>query len=144
MGWALFTSGQPYTPSINGDIAGTGTPGNGRFYRPDYVGNPNPASPTPAVWLNRSAFAVPQQGTFGNAGRNSLRADGINNVDFSFFKIFSIKEDLRIEYRVELFNGFNSPQYRAPAANISRGNFGRVLGTANRARQIQMGLKVYF
>ena len=143
-GLALFTSGQPYTPSVNGDIAGTGTPGNGRFYRPDYVGDPNPANPTTAAWLNESAFAVPQAGTFGNAGRNSLRADGINNVDLSFFKIFSIKEDLRIEYRVELFNSFNTPQYRAPAANISRGNFGRVLGTANRARQIQMGLKVYF
>ena len=141
-GLAMFTSGQPYTPNVNGDIAGTGLP-NGR-YRPDYVGDPSPANPTPAVWLNKAAFAVPQTGTFGNAGRNSLRADGINNVDFSFFKVFSVTETFRVEYRVELFNGFNSPQYRAPSANISRGNFGRVLGTANRARQIQMGLKLYF
>ena len=141
-GLALFTSGQPYTPNVNGDIAGTGLP-NGR-YRPDYVGDPNLSNPTPSAWLNTSAFAVPQAGTFGNAGRNSLRADGINNIDFSFFKIFTIRELLEIEYRVEFFNGFNSPQYRAPSANISRGNFGRVLGTANRARQIQMGLKLYF
>ena len=141
-GLALFTSGQPYTPTVNGDIAGTGLP-NGR-YRPNYVGDPNPASPTPAVWLNKSAFEVPQAGTFGNAGRNSLRADGINNVDLSLFKGASITERVRVEYRVEFFNAFNSPQYRAPAANISRGNFGRVLGTANLARQIQMGLKLYF
>ena len=141
-GLALFTSGQPYTPNVNGDIAGTGLP-NGR-YRPDYVGDPNLSNPTPSAWLNTSAFAVPQAGTFGNAGRNSLRADGINNIDFSFFKIFTIRELLEIEYRVEFFNGFNSPQYGAPSANISRGNFGRVLRTANRARQIQMGLKLYF
>lgn len=138
----MFTSGQPYYPSVNGDIAGTGLP-NGR-YRPDYVGDPNPANPTPAAWLNTSAFAVPQQGTFGNAGRNTLRADGINNIDLSLFKVVEASESLRFEYRVEFFNTFNTPQYAAPNANISRGNFGRVTRTANRARQIQMGLKVYF
>ena len=141
-GLALFTSGQPYTPTVNGDIAGTGLP-NGR-YRPDYVGNPVLSNPTPAAWINTSAFAVPQTGTFGNAGRNTLRADGINNIDFSFFKVVDATESIRVEYRVEFFNGFNTPQYAAPSANASRGNFGRVLGTANRARQIQMGLKVYF
>lgn len=141
-GLAMFTSGQPYYPSVNGDIAGTGLP-NGR-YRPDYVGNPNPANPTPTAWLNRDAFAVPQQGTYGNAGRNTLRADGINNIDLSLFKVVEATESLRFEYRVEFFNTFNTPQYAAPNANLSRGNFGRVTRTANRARQIQMGLKVYF
>ncbi len=141
-GLAMFTSGQPYTPNVNGDIAGTGLP-NGR-YRPDYVGDPNPANPTPAAWLNKAAFEVPNTGTFGNAGRNSLRADGINNIDLSLFKVFSVTEAIRVEYRVELFNSLNSPQYLAPSSNISRGNFGRVLRTANRARQIQMGLKLYF
>ena len=141
-GLALFTSGQAYTPTVNGDIAGTGLP-RGK-YRPDYVGDPHLSDPTTAAWVNRAAFAVPQAGTFGNAGRNSLRADGINNVDFSFFKLFDVTESVRMEYRVEFFNGFNTPQYAAPAANISQGNFGRVLRTANRARQIQMGLKLYF
>ena len=141
-GLALFTSGQPYTPNVNGDIAGTGLP-NGR-YRPDYVGNPVLSNPTPARWINTEAFAVPQTGTFGNAGRNTLRADGINNIDFSFFKSVEFSESMRVEYRVEFFNSLNSPQYAAPSANISRGNFGRVLRTANRARQIQMGLKIYF
>ena len=141
-GLALFTSGQPYTPTVNGDIAGTGLP-NGR-YRPDYVGNPVLSNPTPAAWINTSAFAVPQTGTFGNAGRNTLRADGINNIDFSLFKVVEATESVRVEYRVEFFNGFNTPQYAAPSANASRGNFGRVLRTANLARQIQMGLKIYF
>ena len=141
-GLALFASGQPYTPTVNGDIAGTGLP-NGR-YRPDYVGDPKLSNPTPAAWINTAAFAVPQTGTFGNAGRNSLRADGINNIDFSFFKVFDVTESTRVEYRVEFFNGFNTPQYAAPSSNVSRGNFGRVLSTANRARQIQMGLKLYF
>ena len=49
-----------------------------------------------------------------------------------------------MEYRVELFNGFSSPQYSAPVSNFSQGDFGRVLRTANRARQIQMGLKLIF
>ncbi len=141
-GLALFTSGQPYSTSVNGDIAGTGM-ANGR-YRPDLVGDPVLSSPTRAAWINTSAFAVPQTGTFGNAGRNILRADGINNIDFSLFKIIQVRESVRVEYRVEFFNSFNSPQYAAPSANISAGNFGRVLRTANRARQIQLGLKLYF
>ncbi len=141
-GLAMFTSGQPYHPIVNGDIAGTGM--LNRRYRANYVGNPVLSNPTPAAWLNNSAFEIPAAGTFGNAGRNTLRADGMTNVDFSLFKVFSIKERVQVEYRVELFNGFNTPQYRAPVSNFSQGNFGRVLGTANRARQIQMGLKLKF
>ena len=49
-----------------------------------------------------------------------------------------------MEYRVEFFNGFNSPQYAAPVSNFSNRNFGSVLSTANLARQIQMGWKIYF
>ena len=78
---------------------------------------------------------------FGNPEENTVE---FGNIDFSFFKIFSINERLRVEYRAEFFNGTNTPQYAAPSSNISRGNFGRVLRTANRARQIQMGLKLYF
>ena len=94
-GLALFTSGQPYSTSVNGDIAGTGM-ANGR-YRPDLVGDPVLSSPTRAAWINTSAFAVPQTGTFGNAGRNILRADGINNIDFSLFKIIQVRESVRVE-----------------------------------------------
>ena len=141
-GLAMFASGQPYTPNINGDIANTGLP-NGRF-RPNLVGDPVLSNPTPSRWINTGAFAAPAQFTFGNAGRNILRRDGINNVDFSFFKQLPVNERFRMEYRVEFFNGFNTPQYNAPNSNFSANNFGVVTSTANRARQIQMGLKLYF
>ena len=141
-GLVMFASGQPYTPTINGDFAGTGLP-NGR-YRPNFVGDPLLGNPTTGRWINTDAFAPPAPGTFGNAGRHSLRQDGINNFDFSFFKTIPVNERFRFEYRVEFFNGFNSPQYAAPVSNFSNANFGRVLGTSNRARQIQMGLKLYF
>ena len=141
-GLVMFASGQPYTPTINGDFAGTGLP-NGR-YRPNFVGDPMLGNPTTGRWINTDAFAPPAPGTFGNAGRHSLRQDGINNFDFSFFKTIPVNERFRFEYRVEFFNGFNSPQYAAPVSNFSNANFGRVLGTSNRARQIQMGLKLYF
>ena len=85
------------------------------------MGNPVLSNPTPAAWINTSAFAVPQTGTFGNAGRNTLRTDGINNIDFSFFKIFSINERLRVECRAEFFNGTNTPQYAAPLRTSAGG-----------------------
>ena len=102
------------------------------------------SNPTPARWINTDAFAAPEQFTFGNAGRNILRRDGINNIDFSFFKQLPVNERFRMEYRVEFFNGFNTPQYSEPNRNFSANNFGVVTSTANRARQIQMGLKLYF
>ena len=44
-------------------------------------------------------------------GRNLLKAPGINNWDISFFKRFSISERHTIEFRAEMFNAFNHPQF---------------------------------
>lgn len=64
-----LSSGTPYTPTIAGDPAGTLV----NNQRPNLVGNPELPDPSPARWFDPAAFAVPASGTFGNAGRNSLR-----------------------------------------------------------------------
>jgi hypothetical protein len=49
-----------------------------------------------------------------------------------------------LELRVESFNTFNTPTFAAPVSNMSSTNFGRVLGTANSPRQLQLGAKIIF
>ena len=142
---ASFQSGQPHIVSISGDIGNTGNR-NG-FFRPDAVGDPEISNPTVSRWFNTSAFAKPAPFSFGTAGRNPLRADGLANFDISLFRdiVLPGREGMRLQLRVEAFNAFNSPQFAAPVANFSdTRNFGRVTRTGNTERQIQVGMKFIF
>ena len=145
-GIATFSSGQPYEVGIAGDIANTGMQNCCANYyeRLNLIGDPVLSNPTPSSWFNRSAFGVPANFTFGNLGRNALRGDGAQNFDLSIFRQFPIKEQLKIEFRAEMFNAFNTPRYSLPHQEFNDANFGKVTSTANQARQIQFGLKILF
>jgi hypothetical protein len=84
----------------------------------------------------------------GNAGRNIIRMPGINNWDLSVFKKFSIGESRSVDFRWEMFNAFNHPQW----SNVETWNdtgtnplstFGRITG-GRPARLIQFALKFIF
>lgn len=141
-GIATLRSGQPYSLVVSGDIANTGNVGS--YERLNLIGNPHLDHPSPSQWFNRAAFAPPAQYTFGNLGRNRMRSDFYKNVDLSIFREFPIREITRIEFRAEAFNLLNQVVYGVPVNNYSNVNFGKVLGTANGARQLQFGLKVRF
>jgi hypothetical protein len=144
-GWQVnsivnLQSGTPYDVTFSGDLANTGN----TFVRANLVGNPKPSNPTPAAWINTSAFAIPAEYTFGDLGRNSLRSDWYKNVDLSLFREFPIAEWGQIEFRAEAFNAFNDVVFSAPAAVINQTNFGVVTSTANQPRQLQVALKLHF
>jgi hypothetical protein len=143
-GIASFFSGPPYSVNLNGDVANTGNATG--YMRPNVVGDPNLSNPTTARWFNTGAFAAPPAFTFGNAGRNILRSQGARNFDLSVFRSFPLRlrEGMRLEFRGEAFNAFNTPRYAAPVANLSNSNFGQVLATANSERQFQFGAKIVF
>ena len=100
--------------------------------------------------INYFAFANPALGTFGNMGRNTLRADWGRNLDLSFFRAFTLSESKRFEFRAEAFNVTNTPIMGFPDTNLGDGNayqggtFGLVSSTANTERQLQVALKFYF
>jgi Carboxypeptidase regulatory-like domain len=148
--WELNTitslhSGTPFTIGVSGDIANTGNSNNAGFYeRLNLVGNPSLSNPSPALWFNTSAFAVPAAFTFGNLGRNTLRSDWSKDLDLSLFRTFPIREKMRLEFRAEAFNLTNTPIWGTPGVNYSASTFGRVTSTANTPRQIQLALKLYF
>ena len=82
---------------------------------------------TPATWINPEAFAIPANGTWGNAGRNLVRAPGLWQIDTALTKRHQITEHLGIEFRAEAFNLLNHSQFGLPNANISAlGSFGKI------------------
>ncbi len=99
---------------------------------------------TPQRWFNTSPFSVPAQFTFGNAGRNTIRTDGMDNVDLSLSKSFLFDEIHRLQFRAEFFNLGNHPQFAVPNMFVDSPAFGQVTNTFNLGRQIQFALKFYF
>jgi hypothetical protein len=120
--------------------------------------------------LGNSILIPPAYGSFGNMGRNPWRDGGFRNVDASVTKTFKFKERLRAEFRAEVFNLFNHPDFVNPFGgpggagtpndlNPSRAGtgtgLGYVLNTPDAAssnpvlgsggpRDLQLGLKLIF
>lgn len=152
-------SGQPFTPILTFDNSNTGnTGGSAGSDRPNMVGNPNAggcpnpnggsAIPvgSPDCWFNTSAFAIPSQNTFGNAGRNILRGPGFASYDLSLQRSFNLWEGKKLSFQAQAFNLFNRTNFDLPqpAVNFAPGSlFGKIL-SAKPARQLQMALRFSF
>ena len=100
-------------------------------------------SPLLSVGLTRVVLQLPNPFTFGNTGRNVLRGDTIQSVDFAIYKTFVITERHRAQFRAEFFNLPNHPDFGLPRTTINAANPGRVL-RASPGRIIQFGVKYYF
>ena len=139
-GIATFQRGFPY--SITSPDIGNLLDTNGA-QRATLVGNPYPSSfhKSIAEWFNTSAFMQSPAGVFGNAGRNILRAPGINSWDLSLFKNFPIKERANLQLRLESFNAFNHTQWGVPIYDASSPHFGQITSTNVPGRINQLGGK---
>jgi outer membrane receptor protein involved in Fe transport len=51
---------------------------------------------------------------FGDVGRNTFLGDRIESADLSVFKKFRVTEGTSIQYRLDLFNAFNHPNFGIP------------------------------
>jgi hypothetical protein len=123
--------------------------------RPDLVPGVSllpPGGQTPTAWINPAAFAIPVNGTWGNAGRNLVRAPGLWQIDTALTKHNQISERMGIEFRAEAFNLLNHSQLGLPNANFSAlGSFGRITQPLNPGatgtgtpRQFQLMLRLSF
>ena len=107
---------------------------------------------TTGRWLNIAAFAVPARGTWGNLGRNAVRAPGLFQVDTALSKKILMSGSVGLEAGIQVFNVFNRPQLGAPASNISSAaNFGRITSLVNNSpvgagtpRQMQLMMRMTF
>jgi hypothetical protein len=73
----------------------------------------------PNAQFNILAFRTPAPGTWGNAGRNILKGPAAYNWDFSLFKNYRVREHQSVEFRAEMFNLFNTPEFGLPGGNLS-------------------------
>jgi len=93
----------------------------------------------------------------GNAGRNILIGPGVTSLDFSMFKnnyIKSISERFNIQFRAEIFNILNHPNFAPPVQGVNTDIFdgtgtpnptaGLLTRTTTTAREIQFAVKVIF
>ena len=151
-GWQLaggvtFYSGFPF------DVAASSNTLNiGEGSRANRLSNGNLPSDqrTLTQWFNTAAFADPGFRVWGNEGRNVLVGPGTKQVDLSFFKTFPITESKRLQFRAELYNFTNTPQFNSPNATIGSPTFGQVtsagseLSLQRAQRQVQVSMKFYF
>lgn len=128
------------TISMSYDAVGVGSTAS---QRPDQLMNPALSSTSLAEWFNTAAFATPPQYTYGNAGRGTMQGPGFTNLDFGIIRDFSLGEQRRLEFRGEFFNAFNHPQFGQPDTSYGTPSFGAI-GSALTAREIQVGMKIYF
>ncbi|MDQ6700911.1 MAG: hypothetical protein M3Z36_12095, partial [Acidobacteriota bacterium] len=95
------------------------------------------------VWFNKDAFAQPANGTFGKQERNLLRNPGFWGWDMGLRKNFPVTEHQRLQFRFEMFNILNHPNWSGPSANPTSSSFGQITSKGGE-RNIQLALKYIF
>ena len=167
-------TGVPITPLIGGDPLGQNS--SDPFDYPDRLTGPgcqspvNPGNPNNYIKLN--CFGLPTAPTallaecspfaaapgtcanlFGNGGRNEVVGPGLATWDFSLFKnnyIKKVSENFNVQFRLEVFNILNKPNFGTPVDNSTLftssgtpvGGAGAVDNTSTAAREIQFALKL--
>jgi hypothetical protein len=153
-GWQLglvtqAQSGSPLSPSL---AIGPG-PGISLTVRPDVTGAISTTG-NPAQWFaNKAVFVSPCVAGVchpGNLGRDAITGPDFLNTDFSVTKNTKITEKLNLQFRGEMFDIFNHPNFGNPGLTTTGSSFGRITSTRfptgdfGSSRQIQFALKLLF
>jgi hypothetical protein len=80
----------------------------------------------------------------GNAGRNILRADGIQNLDFGILKNTNLFEGHRVQFRADMFDATNTRNFGIPNGTVTSANFLNQWATDGGRRRIVLGLRYTF
>jgi hypothetical protein len=136
--------------------------------RPDYIDNQplyiSDSNAGGGKRFNPAAFRVPTQTRQGSLGRNALRGFPLFQTDLGIGRSFPIKEDFGIDFKAEVFNVFNHPNFGNPGADLANvdsfgrssqmlgkdlgagGTFGGLnpLHQVGGPRSIQLSLRVHF
>ncbi|MDQ3806294.1 MAG: hypothetical protein M3416_21005, partial [Acidobacteriota bacterium] len=80
----------------------------------------------------------------GNAGRNILRTDGINRIDFGILKNTRLGENQRLQLRADFFNFTNTRDFGVPEGRRNNANFLNQWGTNGGNRRVIVGLRYVF
>lgn len=153
-GWMVsgiwhWTTGLFLTPSETSEGGLSNT-------RPDIVPGVSPNLPrsqrTRQHWFNTAAFTEaplldPTSGlpTFGNAPRNTIVGPGIDTVDMSLRKSFSLGGARRLSIEADLFNALNHSNWGTPDTDIADVNtVGTITAISKPMREAQFAARFDF
>ncbi|MBB6143715.1 hypothetical protein HNQ77_001664 [Silvibacterium bohemicum] len=107
--------------------------------------------------INPAAFAVPPSNAYGNAPRNFVRGFGMNQLDLAVRRSFPIVDRLNLQFRAEMFNILNHPDFGYIYPYYGGVQFGQATQTLNESlgtlsplyqqggpRSMQMSLRLQF
>ncbi len=108
----------------------------------------------PDLLFDPCAFSPPEPGTLGNVGRNTMIAPSVFSADISLQREFALDSSKRLQFRAEIFNLLNHPNFGTPdrvssvvfSGTSARRNpsAAKVVSTVTTARQIQFALRFSF
>jgi hypothetical protein len=141
-GIAALQSGTPFSIVTGKDLANTGDSNQ----RADRLrdGSLPESERTLQKYFDTGAFKDPAQYTYGNSGRNILIGPGTVRLDTSLSKAFNIGEKVRVQFRFDMFNTFNTPSFSNPNAQLNSASFGQIGSTKADPRDLQFGLRLQF
>jgi hypothetical protein len=160
-GWELSSIVTAATGFPNTITTGVNRSGAAASDRPNAVYGQTAAlsNPTPNEWFNVDAFVENPVGQFGNVGRDTVIGPGIVDWDASALKNFNLTEQRRVQFRFEIFNLLNHPNFADPTLTLASnqltsaglpipgsGGFGVINSTRSGIdmRELQFSLKFIF
>jgi hypothetical protein len=90
----------------------------GKAINPAALTDP-PADPTTGLPLRQ-----------GTLGRNALRGFGATQWDFAVSRKFTLRESMQLQFRAELFNILNHPNFATPSSSFSTSSLDPLFGQA--------------
>jgi hypothetical protein len=167
-GWELSgittaRTGEHFTPCLSSDDTNTGT----YCAWAQKIGNPTDFSFNTAAqanlgcaaghqshfcWYNQAAFTLPALAPgqtfshqFGNSGNGSLVGPDQVNFNLALLKNFAIGERDKVEFRAEVYNLANHPQFALPGNNPDQPGGASISSTLpDNQREFQFALKWLF
>ncbi len=142
--WTVLTqivsgSGLPQTPVYLAAVPGAGFTGT---IRPDLTGASIYGAP-PGLHLNAAAYAAPQPGQWGHAGRNSIEGPSQFTLNASMARTFRPKGSLYLDARLDATNLLNHGVFTSWIATVNSTQFG-LPAAANPMRSIETTVRLRF
>jgi hypothetical protein len=122
-----------------------------RFGQMDMVGEP--AIDDPDKWglmFDPAAFRFNSNASFevrtNPKSYAGVQGPGYKNIDLNVAKFFRVTERIRLEFKMEAYNLFNTFSGADPNLSVTSAAFGRVTGMAagTQGRELQYNLRIHF
>ena len=139
---AFWQGGFPFTVTNAAQRMNTGGSD-----RPDMVCDPKLPKDqrTLQKWFNTACFVPQAQFTPGSTPGTVMHGPSTRMLNLSFFKDFAVYNATKLQFRAEVYNVTNTPNFVVPNSALGNPAFGSISGTGNSIpRQMQFAVKYIF